>query len=116
VRATRRLLIGVFLLLIALPGVQMRFRFVPEVPLSGVLVEPARPPVTLRDWWDGELQSQAEEWFDAHVGRPRRETDNQIGQSLFTRRRRRPRLRCAGTADDGLRDACHRLRWPRTSR
>jgi hypothetical protein len=85
VRTTRRLLIGAFLVLIALPGMQMRFRLVPEVPLAGVLVEPAKPPVTLRNWWDGELQSQAEEWFDAHVGFRGHavRTDNQIGLSVF---------------------------------
>ena len=38
-RLVRPLLIGAFLLLIALPGLQMRFRFVPEVALSGVRVE-----------------------------------------------------------------------------
>ena len=84
-RATRRLLIGAFLLLLVLPGLQTILRFVPEVPLSGVLVEPAKPPVTLRDWWDGELQSQAEDWYDAHVGFRGHavRTDNQIGLSLF---------------------------------
>jgi hypothetical protein len=84
-RLARLLLIGSFLLLIALPGLQMRCRFVPEMPLSGVRVEPDRPSLSLRTWWEGEFQSQAEDWFDDHAGFRGYavRTDNQIGLSLF---------------------------------
>ena len=79
------LLIAAFLALLALPGLQMRFRFVPEVALGGVRVEPKKPPLTLSGWWQGEFQSQAEDWFNDHVGFRGHavRTDNQIGLSLF---------------------------------
>ncbi|HRB13545.1 MAG TPA: hypothetical protein PKU70_11075, partial [Vicinamibacteria bacterium] len=84
-RPPRSLLVGLFLLLLALPGLQMRFRFVPEVALNGVRVEPGKPPLTPAGWWRGEFQSQAEAWFDDHIGFRGHavRTDNQIGLSLF---------------------------------
>lgn len=82
---TRLILIGAFLLLLSLPGLQMRFRFVQEVPLSGVAVKPTEPSLTLGAWWRGELQSQAEDWLDEHIGFRGHavRTDNQIGLSVF---------------------------------
>ena len=84
-RSTRLLLIGAFLLLLALPGLQTGCRFVPEVPLSGVLVQSPKPLLTLGAWWRGELQSQAEDWLDEHIGFRGHavRTDNQIGLSVF---------------------------------
>jgi hypothetical protein len=84
-RSFRLLLIGCFSLLIALPGLQMRFRFVPEESLSGVKARARAPSLTLPAWWKGELQSQAEAWFDEHIGFRGHavRTDNQIGLSLF---------------------------------
>lgn len=84
-RASRALLIAAFLLLLALPGLQMRYRFVPEVALNGVRVEPRKPPVTLSGWWQGDFQSQAEDWFDDRIGFRGHavRTDSQIGLSLF---------------------------------
>jgi alginate O-acetyltransferase complex protein AlgJ len=84
-RSTRLLLIGAFLLLLALPGLQTGHPFVREVPLSGVLVQSPKPLLTLGAWWRGELQAQAENWFDEHIGFRGHavRTDNQIGLSVF---------------------------------
>ena len=84
-RPPQTLSIGAFLLLLALPGLQMRYRFVPEEALGGVRVEPKKPPLTLPGWWQGKFQSQAEEWFDDRIGFRGHavRTDNQIGLSLF---------------------------------
>ena len=84
-RASRALPIAAFLLLLALPGLQMRYRFVPEVALNGVRVEPRKPPLTLSGWWQGDFQSQAEAWFDDRIGFRGHavRTDSQIGLSLF---------------------------------
>ena len=83
--AARIILIGAFSLLIALPGLQMRYRFAPEVELSGVGVKPSKPSLSLAGWWQGEFQSQVEDWFDDHIGFRGYgvRTDNQIGLSLF---------------------------------
>lgn len=84
-RPSRLALIGAFLLFLVLPGLQMRYRFVPEVELSGVVVGAPRPKPTLAGWWKGELQEQAEAWFDERVGFRGHgvRTDNQIGLSVF---------------------------------
>ncbi len=84
-RVTRLLLIGAFLLLLALPGLQMRYRFIPEVALHGALAEPARPSLALGAWWQGELQWQTEAWLDDRIGFRGHavRTDNQIGLSVF---------------------------------
>jgi hypothetical protein len=84
-RPTRLLLIGAFLLLIALPGLQTGCRFVPEERLSGVVVQLPEPSLTLGAWWRGELQSQAEVWFDEHIGFRGHavRTNNQIGLTVF---------------------------------
>jgi hypothetical protein len=81
----RTALIVAFSLLIALPGLQTRYRFAPDVALSGVRVEARKPPLTLTAWWQGELQLQAEAWFDDHIGFRGQavRTDNQIGLSVF---------------------------------
>ena len=81
----RTLLIGVFSLLTALPGLQMTFRFVPEQALNGVRVEAEKPSLTLAAWWNGELQSQAAAWLDEHIGFRGHavRTNNQIGLSLW---------------------------------
>ena len=84
-RTTRLVLIGSFLLLIALPGLQMRYRFAPEVSLSGVRNEPTKPRYTLTSWLRGDFQHEAEAWFDDHIGFRGHavRTDNQIGLSLL---------------------------------
>lgn len=81
----RTLLIGIFVLLTALPGLQMAFRFVPEQSLNGVRVDPKKPSLTLATWWKGDLQSQAQAWFDEHIGFRGHavRTNNQIGLSLW---------------------------------
>ena len=84
-RAPHTLVAGAFALMLALPGLQMKYRFVPEVTLGGVRVEPAKPMFTPSGWWQGEFQSQAESWFDDRIGFRGHavRTDNQIGLSLF---------------------------------
>jgi len=84
-RSARTFLIGAFSLLIALPGLQMRYRFAPEEALSGVRVESRKPSLTLAGWAQGEFQSQFEAWFDDHIGFRGQavRTDNQIGLSVF---------------------------------
>jgi alginate O-acetyltransferase complex protein AlgJ len=84
-RATRLLLIVSFLLLLALPGLQMRYRLVPEVSLSGVLVKADRPPLEPGGWWSGSFQERFEAWFGEQVGFRGHavRTDNQIGLSVF---------------------------------
>ena len=84
-RAVRMLLTLAFSLLIALPGLQLRYRFIPEETLSGVGVEPQRPALTREGWWSGQFQSELEAWFDAHVGFRGHaiRTDNQIGLEVF---------------------------------
>lgn len=84
-RPRQALLIAMFLVLLVLPGLQMRYRFVTEVALGGVRVEPVKPPLTVSGWWQGEFQPQAEEWFDDRIGFRGHavRTDNQIGLSLF---------------------------------
>ncbi len=84
-RPPQTLVIGTFALLLALPGLQMKYRFVPEVALGGVRVEPKKPSLTLAGWWQGDLQSQAEDWFNDRIGFRGHavRTDNQIGLSLF---------------------------------
>jgi alginate O-acetyltransferase complex protein AlgJ len=81
----RTLLIGVFALLLVLPGLQMRYAFAPEVGLSGVRVAPVKPSLTAAGWWEGKLQSQTEDWIDDRIGFRGYavRTDNQIGVSLF---------------------------------
>ena len=109
-RVTRLLLIGAFLLLLALPGLQMRYRFIPEVALHGALAEPARPSLALGAWWQGELQWQTEAWLDDRIGFRGHavRTDNQIGLSVF----REGFLRGQGhpgprAPDDGVRGLLH---------
>jgi hypothetical protein len=84
-RTLRTLLIGTFSLLLALPGLQMRFHLVPEQALSGVTIEAMWPSPTLTGWWSGELQSSLEAWLDGHLGLRGHavRTDNQIGLSIF---------------------------------
>jgi hypothetical protein len=82
---TRPFLIGSFLVLTALPGLQMRYGFAPEVGLSGVRYESKKPRLNPTSWWQGAFQSQAEAWFDEHIGFRGHavRTNNQLGLSLF---------------------------------
>ena len=84
-RTVRILLVFAFALMLALPGLQMRFRFTPEEPLSGVTVGATKPSITPAGWWSGELQAQAEAWLDESIGLRGHaiRTDNQIGLSIF---------------------------------
>ena len=78
-------LVTAFAILLALPGLQMMFPLTAEESLSGVGIAAPKPVFTRAAWWSGELQAQAEAWFDEHVGFRGHaiRTDNQIGLDVF---------------------------------
>ena len=84
-RAAQTLLIVAFSILIVLPGLQMRYRLIPEETLSGVGVPAKKPGLTRAGWWSGKFQSELETWFGEQIGFRGHaiRTDNQIGLSVF---------------------------------
>lgn len=71
--------------LLSLPVLQMGFGFVPEEPLSGVVVVQNRPEATKMNWHGGAYQEQFTNWFGQELGFRGHlvKTDNQISFSLF---------------------------------
>lgn len=78
-------LIAVFFLLISVPLLQTVRPFLPEPPLSGVLLEKTRPRFSWSTWFSGDFQKYFDQWFSDHLGLRAYfiKTDNQLNFSLF---------------------------------
>ncbi len=81
----KKIVIVIFLCILALPLLQGLLRVLPEASLSGDIMPIEKIDINLMNWLDGKIQANIESWFERKIGLKGYfiRTDNQLNYWLF---------------------------------